>query len=498
MLFAAIWWWAIPLGLIVVLFIHDVTQRRWHILRNWPVIGHLRYLLIKIGPELRQYIVAANREEAPFNRLEREWIYHSSDRKNNYFGFGTDDSIYNIGYPIIKHAVLTHPQAADAKHGEPVQIECAKEIGAAHGRARPYRPPSVINISAMSFGALGQNATSALNLGAKEAGCFHNSGEGGISKYHRFGADICLQLGTGYFGARNSDGSFCIRKLKETVESTPQIRMIEIKLSQGAKPGKGGVLPLAKITPEIAAARGIPEDEDCISPSTHSAFSSVDTMIEFIETIAAETGLPVGIKSAIGKLRFFEELAEKMKATGRGPDFLSVDGGEGGTGAAPLTFADHVSLPFKVGFARVYKIFLEADLVDDTVFIGSGMLGFPDRAIVAMAMGCDLINIARESMLAIGCVQAKKCHTGACPSGVATHHKWLQRGLVPEVNASRFAAYLDAFRTELQQVTYAAGYLHPGQFTLEDIECSSGPNKFSTFGELLGYETKAYLPPALR
>ena len=491
------WWWALPLGLLVVLFIHDVTQTKRQILRIWPIVGHLRYLLIKIGPELRQYIVAHNREEAPFNRLEREWIYHSADRTNNYFGFGTDDRPYSVGYPIIKHTVLSHPDASKLKKGEVVRIECAKQIGAAHGRARPYRPPSIINISAMSFGSLGANAISALNRGAQAAGCFHNSGEGGVSSHHKQGADLCLQLGTGYFGARDLDGNFSLDRLRETVQSTPAIRMIEIKLSQGAKPGKGGVLPKAKITREIAAARGISRDHDCISPSTHSAFDSVDTMIEFIERVAGATGLPVGIKSAVGKLRFFEELVEKMKATGHGPDFITIDGGEGGTGAAPLTFADHVSLPFKIAFARVYELCVDAKIEDDVVFIGSGMLGFPDRAIVAFAMGCDLINVAREAMLSVGCIQAQKCHTGHCPAGVATHNRWLQRGLVPEVNAQRFAAYVNAFRTEVQQVTYACGYQHPGEFTLEDIECSSGPNSFTTLGEIFGYEKKSYRPPRL-
>jgi len=496
------WWWIVPLVLLALLALHDIFQTKHHILRNWPVVGHLRYLLIKIGPELRQYIVAHNREEAPFNRLEREWIYHSADRVNNYFGFGTDDQIYTVGYPVIKHAVLTHPDAANHSqnehHGEPTPIECAKLLGEAHGRARPYRPASIINISAMSFGSLGRNAVRALNMGALSAGCFHNTGEGGASVHHREGADLCLQLGTGYFGARDADGRFSLDRLRATIESTPAVRLIEIKLSQGAKPGKGGVLPAAKVTREIADARGIPMGEDCISPATHSAFDSVDSMLEFIERIADATGLPVGIKSAVGKLRFFEELVERMKATGTGPDFLTIDGGEGGTGAAPLTFADHVSLPYKIGFARVYCLFADAGLAQTTAFIGSGMLGFPDRAIVAMAMGADLINIAREAMLSIGCIQAQKCHTGHCPSGVTTHNAWLQRGLVPEVNARRFAAYIEAFRGEVLQVTHACGYRHPGQFTLADIECSSGPNHFSTLAELFGYEKVPSIPPALQ
>ncbi len=225
---------------LVLVFLYDIIQGKKSILRNFPVIGHLRYWLIEIGPELRQYIVAHNREEAPFNRLKREWIYNSSERTNNYFGFGTDDQIYGIGYPIIKHAVFGHPNAAKVGNrpkGEPIKIPGAKVIGEAHGRAKAWRPESIINISAMSFGSLGKNAISALNLGAKLAGCYHNTGEGGVSRYHRLGADICWQIGTGYFGCRTDKGNFDIERLKQTIADVPQIKLIEIKLSQGAKPG---------------------------------------------------------------------------------------------------------------------------------------------------------------------------------------------------------------------------------------------------------------------
>jgi len=490
-----LWLW-ITLGLLGVVGAYDLFQRKNSILRNFPVLGHLRYWLIEIGPELRQYIVAHNREERPFNRLEREWIYHSSDRKNNYFGFGTDEELYAIGYPIIKHSVFGHPLASGTGNvkGQHCEIPCAKIVGGARGRKHAWRPPSVFNVSAMSFGALGQNAIAALNLGAKKAGCFHNTGEGGVSKYHRLGADVCWQLGTGYFGARAVDGGFDIERLRATVAEVPQIRMIEVKLSQGAKPGKGGVLPAAKVTAEIAAARGVPIGKDVLSPSQHSAFRDVDGMLDFVERIADATGLPVGIKAAIGHLEEWQDLAARMRATGKGPDFITIDGGEGGTGAAPLTFADHVALPFKLGFARVYRIFQDAGLTDDIVWIGAGKLGFPDRAILAMAMGCDLVNVAREAMLSIGCIQAMKCHTDNCPSGVATHSRWLQRGLVPEVNADRLAGYFDAFRGEVMSVTYAAGYAHPGMFTPHDIEVSAGPNIFKTLHEIFGYDKKQYAP----
>lgn len=496
------WIWVIA-GFFLLVALCDILQPWSSIRRNFPIVGHLRFWLIKIGPELRQYIVAHNREEAPFNRLEREWIRTSADRVNNYFSFGSDDQQYGIGYPIIKHAVLSHPDASafGNKKGESNELPSAKVIGETRQRRKPYHPPSIINISAMSFGSLGRNAIAALNLGAKLAGCMHNTGEGGVSRYHKLGADLCWQLGTGYFGARAADGRFDLGRFRATVEETPQIRLIEIKLSQGAKPGKGGVLPAAKVTPEIAEARGVPVGEDCISPSTHSAFRSVDELLDFIELLAETSGLPVGIKSAIGQNYFWEEMTGRMKRTGKGPDFIAIDGGEGGTGAAPLTFADHVALPFKAGFTRVYKLFAEADLVDDLTWIGSGKLGFPDRAILAMSVGADLVNVAREAMFGIGCIQAQKCHTDHCPSGVATHNRWLQRGLVPAIQAKRFAGYIETFRGEVLAVSHACGYSHPGQFTPHDLEVSSGPNTFKSLYEVFGYDKKQYAPgtvPAFR
>ena len=492
--------WQLLLGLVggvfLIVLIHDLTQRGSAVLRIFPVLGHLRYFLIEIGPELRQYLVAGDREEMPFDRSEREWIYNSSERKNNYFGFGTNDQLYGIGYPIIKHSMFPYGEEAftGSKHDKKVQIPCAKVIGEAHGRKHPYRPTSIINISAMSYGSMGKNAISALNQGAKLAHCFHNTGEGGCSQYHRFGADICLQLGTGYFGARDQEGRFDSDKLKQTIEEVPQIKIIEIKLSQGAKPGKGGVLPAAKVTDEIAVARGIPAGQDCISPNSHVEFNDSDGLLDFVDKVAETSGRPVGIKSAVGQLGFFYELAEKMKAQGRGPDFITIDGGEGGTGAAPLALADHVSLPFRLAFTRVYAIFHEVGLTDDSAVSASGKLGFPDRAIVAMALGADLINCARETMLSIGCIQAQKCHLGTCPTGVTTHSWWRQRGLHVEENALRAQAYIETFRIELNAVTHAAGYKHPGQFTPHDVEVSAGPGIFKSLYEIYGYNKKQYAP----
>jgi glutamate synthase domain-containing protein 2 len=474
------------LGLLALLAIRDRFFSRDNILTNFPVIGHLRYLLIEIGPELRQYIVAGNREEQPFNREEREWIYRSARGENNLFGFGTDDQIYGTGYPIIKHAVFPADSIHDQKHS----IPSAKVLGESHGRRKAWRPGSVINISAMSFGSLSANAIQALNLGAKEAGCYHNTGEGGISPHHRMGGDLIYQLGTGYFGARAADGRFSMDRLQATLEKTPSVRGIEIKLSQGAKPGKGGVLPGKKVTPEIAEIRGVVPWKDVLSPNGHSAFTDPKSLVEFVETIGRETGLPVGIKSAIGHLDFWHELAAVMRASGRGPDWITIDGGEGGTGAAPLTFADHVSLPFKVGFSRVYSHFLKEGVANQIAWVGSGKLGFPDRAIVAFAMGADLINIAREAMLSIGCIQAQKCHTDRCPAGVATQSPYLQKAIDPKVQSLRYARFCQSLRNEILAVTHAAGHHHPSEFTMDDIEVGSGPGLFVTLGQIYGYQSR--------
>ena len=483
-------------GFLLLVFIHDMVQKKHAILRNFPVVGHLRYLLEKIGPELRQYWVANDKEEMPFTRAERSWVYATSKKQNNNFGFGSSELMYDTGYPILKHSAFPTRDKYDA-HGNLLtsSMPCAKLIGAAHNRKNTYRPESIVNISAMSFGSLGKNAVAALNLGAKEAHCYHNTGEGGISPYHKLGGDLVWQIGTGYFGARDAEGKFSMEVFKQAIENNPTVKMIEIKLSQGAKPGKGGILPKDKITEEISKIRGIPRDRDCISPNSHSEFTNVSELVEFIESLADISGLPVGIKSAVGESKFWEELATQMKATNQGPDFITIDGGEGGTGAAPLAFADHVSLPFKIGFKRVYTIFKNHDLINDITWIGSAKLGFPDRAVVAFAMGCDLINIARESMLSIGCIQAQQCHTGHCPSGVATHNAWLIRGVDVPTKSKRAAQFLKGLRKEILQLTYACGYTHPCQFTGQDIEISSGVNLFDPLEKIIGYE-KVNVPMA--
>jgi glutamate synthase domain-containing protein 2 len=460
---------------VIIVFIRDLRNKKQTIKNNFPVVGHLRYLLETIGPELRQYIVANNREELPFHRSQRAWVYASSKSQNNLQGFGTDKDLYHPSHVFINPAMFPYPvKAGHINQKDPYFVPCAKVIGLAHNRKKPYRPYSVVNISAMSYGSLSANAVMALNRGAMMAGCFHNTGEGGISPYHKQGADLCWQIGTGYFGCRDEHGNFSMEKLLQTLEKAPTVKMIEIKLSQGAKPGKGGVLPAKKITPEVAEIRGVPLGKDVISPSYHSAFSNVKEMVDFIELIAEKTGLPVGIKSAVGKLEEWVELAEVMKSTNKGPDFITIDGGEGGTGAAPPAFADHVALPFTYAFTDVYQIFLRHGLAQDLVFIGSAKLGFPASTLMAFSMGADMINVAREAMLSIGCIQAQVCHTNRCPAGVATQSKWLASGLDPTDKAARFLNYSKTLRKEIIEIAHACGYEHPCQMTMRDVDVGNG------------------------
>jgi len=477
--------WLIPLivtGLLVIVFVYDIMQKKRAILRNFPVIGHLRYMLESLGPELRQYIVADNDEERPFSRDQRRWVYSSAKMENAYFGFGTDNDIDRDGYLIIKQSAFpnTDPIAENAP------IPVAKVVGEWRNRPGKYRQESIVQTSAMSFGSLSARATEAINRGVALAGTLQNTGEGGISDHHRHGGGLNFQFGTGYFGCRNPDGSFSMDALLKTIASA-DVRMIEIKLSQGAKPGLGGVLPAKKVTPAIAAARGVEVGKSVLSPNAHRAFHDVDGLIDFVEAIADASGLPVGIKSAVGQMTFWEDLAATMAARQEGPDFVVIDGGEGGTGAAPLVFSDHVAMPFRLGFSRVYNTFRAHNLHHDVVFGGAGKLGFPGEALVAMTLGADFVGVAREAMLAIGCIQAQECHTGHCPTGVATHSKWLTRGLDPTDKASRLANYLVSLRVEIMKLSHACGAVHPSLVPLTAVEMIDSPHDSTLLLDRFGY-----------
>ena len=491
-------WLGIGLGsLLVMIAIYDMTQKRHAILRNFPIIGHFRYWLETVGPELRQYIVTGNDEERPFSRDQRRWVYASSKKENNYFGFGTDNDPDRPGYILIRHSAFPHhtPHAGEPGYDPSYAVPSVRVLGGFRGRKHAFRPASIVNTSAMSYGSLSAPAVEAINRGVALCGAMQNTGEGGIADYHRQGGDLVWQIGTGYFACRDEHGKFSLERAVEAAASA-KVRAIEIKLSQGAKPGLGGVLPAAKITPEIARIRGIPLGRDCISPSSHSAFSDVSSMLDFIERLADATGLPIGIKSAVGDLGFWRDLAAQMAKTKRGPDFITIDGGEGGTGAAPLVFSDHVALPFKLGFAEVYKVFAEAGVHHQTVFVGSGKLGFPESGLLALALGCDMINVGREAMLAIGCIQAQRCHSGHCPTGVATQNRWLMRGLDPTLKAARLANYLVTLRKELQALAHACGHAHPALVPLDqlDIVVSSIETKAARI--TYGYQPGWGLPPA--
>jgi len=475
---------------VLVVAVRDILQRQHTISHNFPVVGHFRYMLEKIGPEIRQYFIANNREELPFNRRERTWIYASSKKENNYQGFGSDQDFHSSNYHFIKPALFPYKLKENhVNFNNPYFLPCAKVMGVANKRKRPFRPYSIINVSAMSFGSLSANAVTSLNQGAKKSGAYHNTGEGGLSPYHSNGSDVVFHFGTGYFGVRSKEGSLDLDKLEKLVENNSFVRAIEIKLSQGAKPGKGGVLPGKKITAEIAVIRGVEEGKDVLSPASHKCFDNLDELLQLIETIADRTGLPVGIKSAVGKTGLWEELAAKMVAHGTGPDFITVDGGEGGTGAAPPSFADHVALPFFNGFALIYEIFKSHDLTDKIVFVASGKLGLPANAARAIAMGADVINVAREAMMSIGCIQAQLCHTNHCPSGVATQSKWLQAGVEPTLKSERFYNYVNYFRKELLELAHSSGYEHPCQFKMVDIVTTTDDHHFiKSMKDTFGYE----------
>ncbi|MCT1517227.1 FMN-binding glutamate synthase family protein [Dietzia cercidiphylli] len=489
------WLLGAPVAALAAVAASDLRQTRYPILRTFPVLGHARMALSSIGPELRQYIVAGNNEERPFTRDQRAWIQESAEGRATTFGFGTDNNIeFREGYPIVKPRTFAGVTvSAHAHSAEQIQLPPAKVLGAARGRARAFRPESLVSISGMSYGALSAPAVEALNRGAALAGALHNTGEGGLSPYHQKGGDLVFQIGTAYFGVRDAEGRFDIDALVALTEKHP-IRAIEIKLSQGAKPGLGGLLPAAKVTAEIGRIRGIPTDRECASPSRHTAFHDVDSMLDLVEEIAERTGLPVGIKSAVGELDFWEQLAAAMIPRQRGVDFITIDGGEGGTGAAPLVFTDAVSLPFRLGFSRVYRVFAEAGLTDDVVFVGSGKLGIPENAAVAFALGADMIAVGREAMLSIGCIQAQKCHTDRCPTGVATQNPWLVRGVDPTNKAVRCAAYIRSLRRDLVKISGAVGVPHPSLIGPEDVELANGTRDSTTLAEIYGYRPGWGLP----
>ena len=454
----------------------DMMQTRHSVLRNYPVIGHLRFLLEFIRPEMRQYFIEGDNEAAPFSRQQRSLVYQRAKNDSDKRPFGTQMDVGALGYEWINHSLV------------PTELpthDFRVMIGAT--RAQPYSA-SVFNISAMSFGALSANAILALNAGAKRGGFAHDTGEGSISRHHREnGGDLIWEIGSGYFGCRNDDGSFNEQRFADNA-TQPQVRMIELKLSQGAKPGHGGVLPGPKVTPEIAEARGVATWVDCISPARHSAFDTPVEMMHFIERLRTLSGgKPTGFKLCIGHPWEWFALAKAMLVTGITPDFIVVDGAEGGTGAAPLEFTDHVGAPLQEGLLLVHNTLVGLNLRDQVKLGCAGKVVSAFDIARMMALGADWCNAARGFMFALGCIQAQACHTGNCPTGVSTQDPQRQRALVVPTKSERVFHYHQNTLRALKELVQAAGLTHPGGITASHIVRRSADHEVKLLANLLPF-----------
>ncbi len=483
-------WWAPTLWVMAALFavlvvvgVRDIMQSRHAVLRNYPVLGHVRYFFEHIRPEIRQYLIEGDEEEVPFSREQREIVYQRAKNVEDKRPFGTKKRVYDSGYQWLTHSIL------------PRKIEnndFRLTIGGPDCK-HPY-DASIYNISAMSFGALSANAILALNKGAKAGRFAHDTGEGGISRYHREGGgDLIWELGSGYFGARDSAGRFDPIRFAEQA-ADPQIKMIELKLSQGAKPGQGGVLPGAKITPEIAEARGVPMGVDCVSPARHSAFSTPIEMMEFIGKLRdLAGGKPTGFKLCIGHRREFMCIVKAMLETGITPDFIVIDGKEGGTGAAPMEFANHMGMPLVEGLTFAHNTLRGAGLRDRVKLGASGKLIHAFDIAKALALGADWANSARGFMFSIGCIQAQACHTNHCPTGVATQDKARQKALVVPDKAERVAHFHKNTLKALGDMTGAAGLTHPSQFLPHHLLMRENDRDMVTGKDVYPYMPEGFL-----
>ncbi len=457
---APAWWLAFAgFAALVLVGLRDLTQSRQAIRRNYPLLSHFRFFFERIRPEIRQYLLEDDTEELPFSRVQRSIVYQRAKNEVDKRPFGTQLDVYAAQYEWINHSIApTDPPTHDfriAIGGE----RCAS----------PYSA-SVFNISAMSFGALSANAIRALNAGAKRGGFHHDTGEGPISRYHReMGGDLVWEIGSGYFGCRNDDGSFSRERFRENPASDA-VKMVEVKLSQGAKPGHGGVLPGAKVTAEIAEARGVPVGVDCVSPARHSAFSTPRGLLEFVaELRELSGGKPTGFKLAIGHPWEWFGIAKAMQETGLVPDFIVVDGGEGGTGAAPLEFTDHVGAPLREALMLVHNTLVGLGLRDRIKLGASGKIVTAFDIARTLALGADFCNSARGFMFALGCIQAQSCHTGRCPTGVTTQDALRQRALVVPDKAERVYQFHANTLKALRELIAAAGLEHPRELGPEHL-----------------------------
>ncbi|TAK45579.1 MAG: FMN-binding glutamate synthase family protein [Betaproteobacteria bacterium] len=446
---------------VAFIFVRDITQKKHGVLRNYPVIGHLRYFFEQLGEYFRQYFFTGDRDEMPFNRATRGWVYRLAKNEGGTIGFGSTYNLHEPGALIF----VNHPFPVLEEERLPTS---ALALGEGYCR-NPFEARSIVNVSGMSYGAISAPAVSALSRGAAVAGCWLDTGEGGLSPYHlEGGCDIVMQIGTAKYGLRDTQGSLDPERL---LELSKVVKAFEIKLSQGAKPGKGGVLPGRKVTSEIARIRGIPEGRDSISPNRHRDISSMNELLESIARIRDLTGRPVGVKTAIGGWRFMNELADTVHRRGFefAPDFLVIDGGEGGSGAAPQALADHMSLSIDEALPRVVDALIESGLRQRVRVVASGKLVTSARAAWALAVGADFVNTARGFMFALGCIQALRCHQNTCPTGVTTHNRRLQRALVVQEKFQRVASYCLNMNREIDMIAHSCGVRHARELRREHV-----------------------------
>ena len=473
-------WILIFLGPIILIGYADILQTKHAIKRNFPVLGNFRFILEKIRPEIMQYFVETDTEGRPINRLYRTLIYERAKKLNDTAPFGTQMDVYRSGYEWMDHSIyaINH---TDLNHEPRVLVggtECKK----------PYSA-SILSISAMSFGALSQNAILAMNSGAKKGGFSHNTGEGGISPYHKQpGGDLIWQIGTGYFGCRKENGAFCPDMFQKNA-TINNVKMIEIKISQGAKPGHGGILPASKNTPEIAKIRNVKPHTDVLSPPSHTAFKNAEGLVNFVKELRElSNGKPIGFKICIGKKEEFIDICKAMNSTGIKPDFITIDGGEGGTGAAPVEFSNSMGMPLKDGLVFACDTLSYYDLKKDIKVIASGKIFTGFHMARAIAIGADMCNSARAMMMATGCIQALQCNINTCPVGVATQNKSLMRGLNVKDKAIRVANYHEETVKSFLELMAGAGIQKPSEINRAHINRRVNMNTVLKYDEIYPYK----------
>ena len=471
------WWWLVGVAaVLLVVALYDVLQRRHAVLRNYPVVGHLRYLLELVRPELQQYFIERNFDGRPYDRDTRSIIYQRAKGIEGVKAFGTERNVNEVGYEYLVHATAPVPLPP-----EPPRVR----IGGPHC-TQPY-DMALLNVSAMSFGALSANALRALNVGASAGGFAHDTGEGGLSRHHLYGGDLVWELGSGYFGARTLDGGFDPARFADKAAHAA-VKCVSLKLSQGAKPGIGGVLPAAKVTAEIAAVRGVPQGRDCVSPAAHSAFHTPRELVAFVARMRELAGgKPVGIKLCVGRRTDVIAICKAMLDEGTGPDFVVVDGKEGGTGAAPLEYSDHVGTPLTEGLMAVHNALVGVGLRDQVKIGAAGKVAVGSDIVKRIIQGADYTNAARAMMMATGCIQSQRCHTNLCPVGVATQDPRRARALDVPDKSRRVQRYQEATVAQAVQLMASMGCATPAELAPHQLMRRIGYTDTFSYAELFDW-----------